>query len=77
MEGDSVHSIENATKRMNIYSSNDWVGAIKTAEQTQPKYDVIEIKHPMILNFKECVSSVVSNRRKDENGETVFWNDSF
>jgi hypothetical protein len=75
MEGDSVHAtIENATKRMEIYSPDDWVSAIKTAKQTQPKYDVIEIKHPMILDFKECVSSVVSNRRKDKNGETVFWN---
>ena len=28
----------------------------------------------MILDFKECASSVVSNIRKDVNGDTVQWN---
>ena len=33
MEGDSVHAtIENATKRIEVYSPEDWVAAIKTAK---------------------------------------------
>lgn len=63
MEGDSVHAaIENSTKRLEMYSPDDWILGIKNAKQTTPKYAVHEIKHSMILDFKECVSSVVSNR---------------
>ena len=33
MEGDSVHAtIENATERIEVYSPEDWVAAIKTAK---------------------------------------------
>lgn len=75
MEGDSVHAaIENSTKRLEIYSPDDWILGIKNAKQTSPKYAVHEIKHSIILDFKECVSSVVSNRKKDTNGDLVHWN---
>lgn len=75
MEGDSVHAtIENSTKRLEMYSPNDWLLAIKNAKQTSPKYAVREIHHTMILDFKECASSVVANRRKDTNGDIVHWN---
>lgn len=74
MEGDSVHAaIENSTKRLEMYSPDDWILGIKSAKQTSPKYAVHEIKHSMILDFKECVSSVVSNRKKDTNGDLVYW----
>lgn len=69
MEGDSVHAaIENSTKRLEMYSPDDWILGIKNAKQTSPKYAVHEIKHSMILDFKECVSSVVSNRKKTQMG---------
>lgn len=75
MEGDSVHAtIENATKRLEIYSPKDWILGIKNSKQNPPKYNVIEIKHDMIIDFKECASSVISNRRKDINGQCVRWN---
>lgn len=59
---------------MIVYSPEDCVAANKTAGQTQSKYDVLGIKHHMIQDFKECASSVVSNRRKDVNEETVQCN---
>lgn len=31
----------------------------------------------MILDFKDCVASVVSNRRTDTNGKVVQWQKKF
>lgn len=46
MEGDSVHAtIKHSTKRLEMYSSDDWILGIKNAKQTSPKYAVHEIKH--------------------------------
>ncbi|KAK3092227.1 hypothetical protein FSP39_000013 [Pinctada imbricata] len=75
MEGDSVHAtIENYTKKLEIYSPDDWKTAIESSKQKSPKYDVIEVKNSCIIDFKECASSVVSNRRKDITGDCVQWN---
>lgn len=75
MEGDSVHTtIENATKRLEIYSPNDWVLGNKNSKQNPPKYNVTEIRHDMIIDFKECASSVISKKRKDINGQCERWN---
>lgn len=68
MEGDSVHTkIENATKRLEIYSAKDWVLGNKNSNQNPPKYNVTEIRHDMIIDFKECAPSVISNKIKDIN----------
>lgn len=70
MVGDSVHTTnENATKRLEIYSPKDWVLGIKNSKQNPPKYNVTKIRHDMIIDFKECASSVISNKRKDINGQ--------
>lgn len=75
VEGDSVHTtIENATTRLEIYSPKDWVLGIKNSKQNPPKYNVTEIRHDMIIDFKECASSVISNNRKDINGQCKRWN---
>lgn len=75
MDGDSVHTtIENATERLEIYSPKDWVLGIKNSKQNPPKYNVTEIRHDMIIDFKECASSVISHKRKDINGQCERWN---
>lgn len=75
MEGDSVHTtFENATERLEIYSPKDWVLGIKNSKQNPPKYNVTEIRHNMMIVFKECASSVISNRRKGINGQCERWN---
>ena len=75
MEGDSVHAtIECATKRSEIYSPSDWVYAIKNAKQKDPKYEVKEMTNNMVLDFKECANHVVTNRRKDDDGDIIKWN---
>jgi hypothetical protein len=41
MEGDSIHAtIECATKYSELYTTSDWITAIKNAKRTKPKYDV-------------------------------------
>lgn len=75
MEGDSVHTtIENATKRLEIFSPKDWVLGIKHSNQNPSKYNVTEIRHDMIIDFKECASSVISNKIKDINRQCERWN---
>ncbi|XP_062602831.1 uncharacterized protein LOC134264549 [Saccostrea cucullata] len=76
MEGDSVHAtIECATKKSEIFTTSDWITAIKNAKRKDPKYQVKELGNEMVLDFKECAQKVVScNRRKDSTGENVHWN---
>lgn len=75
MEGDSVYTKnENATKRLEIYSPKDWVLGNKNSNQNPPKYNVTEIRHDMIIDFKECAPSVISNKIKDINRQCERWN---
>jgi hypothetical protein len=74
MEGDSVHAtIETSTKKLEIYSPSDWITAIKNAKRVDPRYAVKEIKSEMILNFKEFAEKIVTNRKTDDEGESVVW----
>lgn len=71
----TVHTtIENATKRLEIFSPKDWVLGIKNSNQNPSKYNVTEIRHDMIIDFKECASSVISNKIKDINRQCERWN---
>lgn len=75
MEGDLVYVvIENFIKRLEMYSLDDWILGIKNVKQIFLKYVVYEIKYLIILDFKECVFFVVLNRKKDINGDFVYWN---
>lgn len=40
----------------------------------EPSYQVKELGNDMVLDFKEYAQRVISNRRKDINGENVQWN---
>lgn len=60
-------------KAINIYVPNHWIELIKSAKQTDPKFNVIEMKPSFFLSCEKLLQNFCTNRKKTTNKEGVNW----
>jgi len=73
MECDSMHSaIDYARKNTSVFSVSSWKSIFEIARRKNP-YKVHQLNHTQFKDCKALCDSLVKNRTKDENGDTVNW----
>ena len=65
-----MHStIEGKTRRIPIYSPDEWVGSIRTARSKPKPYNVVQTSHQDIIDFKPIKLTIKDHTKK----ETIKW----
>lgn len=73
MECDSAHSsIESCVARVNVYAPTDYYRLASVSRRTKP-FQVVVMDSDDFVNCQELSKSIIRNRNKDVNGETVQW----
>jgi len=74
MECDSVHStIERSFKHQNVYAPSDYYVFVRRARRHGTPYRVHVMDTEDFKDYKTAAKTLVRNRNKDEDGNTVSW----
>ena len=58
---------------MEILSPFDCISAIKNSKQKDPTHKIVEVKINTVLDFEGCATDTITNKKKDDNGNTINW----
>ncbi|GFO49363.1 DNA repair protein rhp54 [Plakobranchus ocellatus] len=72
-ENDSIHAtIERATRRLEVYTPDQWYTAVRAARVSKQLFKVKEMTAKDFVDFKS-MSNNVSNLAIDDNGQKIMW----
>lgn len=60
-------------KATNIYVPDQWIELIKSAKETDPKFNVIEMKPSYFLSCESLLQRFCTNRKKTVEKEGINW----